>query len=89
MGRFGEVHGGFGIGQINDGRIGLLDWTVGQGLRLISTCFQKVKSRFITSRSGETETMIDYVLVNNKYRSSFKNVKVIPDEEIVVNTVFC
>ena len=27
--------------------------------------------------------MIDYILVNNKYRSSVKNVKVIPGEEIV------
>ena len=27
--------------------------------------------------------MIDYILVNNKYRSSVKDVKVIPDEAIV------
>ena len=27
--------------------------------------------------------MIDYILVNNKYRSSVKDVKVIPGEEIV------
>ena len=27
--------------------------------------------------------MIDYLLVNNKYRSSVKDVKVIPGEEIV------
>ena len=31
----------------------------------------------------ETETMIDYILVNNKYRSSVTDVKVIPGEEIV------
>ena len=30
MGAFGEVHGGFGIGQINDGGIILLDWAVGK-----------------------------------------------------------
>ena len=45
--------------------------------------FQKRKSRLITFRSGETETMIDYNLVNNKYRSSLKDVKVIPGEQIV------
>ena len=44
---------------------------------------QKRKSRLITFRSGETETMIDYILVNNKYRSSVKDIKVIPGEEIV------
>ena len=65
-----EVHGGFGIGQINDLGIKLLNWAVGKGLRLMNTCFQKRKSRLIIFRLGETETMIDYILVNNKYRSS-------------------
>ena len=83
MGGFGEVHGGLEIGQINDGGIRLLDLTVGKGLRLMNTCFQKRKSRLVTFRSGETETMVDYILVNNKYRSSVKDVKVIPGEEIV------
>ena len=32
---------------------------------------------------GENEAMIDYILVNNKYISSVKYVKVIPDEELV------
>ena len=49
----------------------------------MNTCFQKRKSRFITFRSGETETMIDYILVNNKYRRSVKDVNIIPGEEVV------
>ena len=84
MGGFGELHGGFGIGQINDGGIRLLDWAVGKGLRLMNTCFQKIKSRLLTFRSGETETIIDYIIVNNNYRSSVKDVTVIPGEEIVI-----
>ena len=44
MGGFGEVHGGFGIGQINDVRIRLFDWAVGKGLRLMSTFSEKEKS---------------------------------------------
>ena len=83
MGGFGEIHGDFGIGQINDGGIRLLDWAVVKGLHLMNTCFQKRKSWLVTFRSGETETMIDYILVNNKYRISVKDVKVIPGEEIV------
>ena len=43
----------------------------------MSTCFQKGKSRLITFRSGKTETMIDYILVNKNRRSSVKDVKVI------------
>ena len=53
MGGFGEVHGGFGIGQMNDGGIRLLDWAVGKGLRLMNTCFQKRKSLLIAFRSGD------------------------------------
>ena len=45
--------------------------------------FPERKSQLITFRSGGTEIMIDYILVNSKYRSSVKIVKVIPGEEIV------
>ena len=48
----------------------------------MGTCFQKRKSRLITFRLSETETMIDYILVHNKYRSSVKDVNVIPGDEI-------
>ena len=83
MDGFGEVHGGFGIGEINDGGIRLLDWTVGKGLHLMNTCFQKKKSQLITFRLGETETMIDYILVNSNYRCIANDVRVIPGEERV------
>ena len=66
MGGFGEVHVGLGIGQINDVGIRLLDWVVFKGLCLMNTCFQKRKSQIITLRSGETEIMITYILVNKK-----------------------
>ena len=49
----------------------------------MNTCFQKRESWLITFRLGETDTTIDYILVNNKYRSSVKDVKVIPGEGIV------
>ena len=77
--------GSFGIGQINDGGIRLLDWAVGKGLHLMNSCFQKRKNWLVTFRFGETETMIDYILVNRKYIRSVKDVKVIPGEEIVVS----
>ena len=70
MGGFREVHGGCRIGQIHGGGIRLLDWAVAKGLPLMNTCSQKRKSQLITFRFSETETMIDYILVNNNYRSS-------------------
>ena len=60
MGGSGEVHGG------------LLHWAVGKGLHLMNTCFQK-KSQLITFKLGETETMIIYILVNNKYIGNVKD----------------
>ena len=65
-----------------DGGIRLLDWAVGKGLYLMNS-LQKQKIWLISFRSGETETMIDCILVNSKYRSSAKDVKVISGEEIV------
>ena len=82
-GGFEGVYGDFEIGQINDGGIRLLGLAIGKGQRLMSTCFQKRKSRLITFRLDETKAMIDFILVNNKNRSSVKNLKVIPGEEIV------
>ena len=63
---------GVGIWQINDGGIRLLNWTVGKGLRLTNSCFQKRKRRLITIILGETKTMI-----------GAKDMKVISCEEIV------
>ena len=63
LGSFGEVTEGHEIGQINNGGIRLLHWSVGKRLRLMNTCFQKRKCRITTLRSGEIGTMIDYIIV--------------------------
>ena len=47
----------------------------------MNTFFEKRKSSLRTFRSGETETMIDHTLMDNKCRSSVKDVKVILAEE--------
>ena len=84
MGGFVEVLRRFGTGQVNVKGIRLLDWAVGKGLHLMNTCFQKRKSWLKRFRLGETETVIDYILVNNKCRSSVKDVKMIPGDEVVL-----
>ena len=32
----------------------------------MNTCFQEMRNWFITFRSGDIETMIDYILANTK-----------------------
>ena len=49
----------------------------------MNTCFPKSKSRFKTFRSRETGTVINYTLVSSKYRSSVKDVKLFPGEDIL------
>ena len=44
----------------------------------MNTCLQKRKNWLRTFTLGETETIIDYILIDNKYKSSVKDVKVIP-----------
>ena len=43
MDGFGEVHRRFGIGQINNGGIKLLNWAVGKRLHLMNTFSRKAK----------------------------------------------
>ena len=71
------------VRKIDNSGMRLLDWAVCKGLGFMNSCFQKKKSRLITFRLSETETMIKYIIVNSKYRRSVKDVKVIPAEEIV------
>ena len=56
---------------------------ISKGLRLMNTCFQKRKCWLMTFRLGETETMIDYILRNSRYRSSVQDVLIISGEELV------
>ena len=64
-----------------DGGVRPIDWAAGIGLHLIRNCLEKRKSRLITLQSSAVETVIDYILVSNRYRSRVKDVKVIPQNK--------
>ena len=62
------VHGGFGYGVRNkDGRR-VLEFGEAHGLVVGNTWFKRSKGRMITYRSGDVESVIDYVLVREKDR---------------------
>ena len=50
---------------------------------MLNSRLQKNKSWLTTLRLGKTKTRINFILVNNKYRISVKDVKVMPGGEIV------
>ena len=81
VGGFGEVHGGSGIGQVNDGGVRLMDWAVDIELRLVNICMEKCKSGLLIFQQSALEMLIDFILVNNRYRCRVKDV--IPGEEVV------
>ena len=58
-----------------------MNWAIGNWLRLTNTCFKKRKEQLITFSSGEVETLSDNNLVNSKYSSRVKDVKVILDKK--------
>lgn len=41
-----EVRRSFGIGQVNNGVVRVVDWTVGKGLCLMNNCLKKGKVDF-------------------------------------------
>ena len=61
----------------------LLDWAAGNGLHLLNTCFLKGKIGLQYLDQKKLKQSLIYLLVNNKYRNSVKDMKVISGEEIM------
>ena len=76
---FGETYENFGIGQVNNEWVKLMEWVFSKGLRLINNCFKERKSLLITFRLSQVETGI----VNNSNGIRVKDDKVIPGKEVV------
>ena len=84
IGRRGDgyeaIHGGFGFRKRNSGRVSILNFAVAYKLSIVNSYFKKKEEPFITFKSGNTRTQIDYFLMRASSRRLCRNCKVILSE---------
>ena len=77
---FDGVHGGMGFGSRNVEGEMLLEFADVCNLAVANTWFKKDIGRLITYESGDSRTVVDYILIRKAERKWVRNVNVIPDE---------
>lgn len=76
-------HGGYGYGVRNrEGEV-LLDFCSQRKLTIMNTCYKKKEKHLITYKSGESRTQIDFILCDSNMRNTFRDCKVILNEQLV------
>ncbi|XP_019229364.1 PREDICTED: craniofacial development protein 2-like [Nicotiana attenuata] len=81
-GSYGEVHGGFGLGDRNGGGTLLLDFAKAFDLVIANSTFSKREKHLVTFRSSAVKTQIDYLLLRRCDRGLCKDCKVISGETL-------
>ncbi|KAK3873788.1 hypothetical protein Pcinc_003570 [Petrolisthes cinctipes] len=81
-GGYGEVMGGYGIGQRNEEGEQMLQLCQLHNLRIWNTWFMKREEHLITFKNGYAATQIDYMLARGK-GVWVQNCKVIPEVECI------
>ncbi|XP_019238971.1 PREDICTED: craniofacial development protein 2-like [Nicotiana attenuata] len=79
-GGYGEVHGGFGFGEMNGGGTSLLDFAKAFGLVIENSTFPKRDEHLVTFRNAVAKTQIDYLLLRRCDRGLCKDCKAIRRE---------
>nr|XP_009798926.1 PREDICTED: craniofacial development protein 2-like [Nicotiana sylvestris] len=77
---YGEVHGGFGLGDRNGGGTLLLNFSKVFKLVIANSTFPKREEHLVTFQSSAVKTQIDYLLLRRYDRGLCKDCKVIPGE---------
>ena len=77
-----RVHGGWGVGERNEGGERVIDFAVAFDLALINTFFEKKMNRLITYSSGGRESQIDLLLCKRDHLVEIRNCKVINGESV-------
>ncbi|XP_046862958.1 uncharacterized protein LOC124456595 [Xenia sp. Carnegie-2017] len=77
------AHGGFGVGDMNAEGEAILELAASCEMVVVNTWFIKEESKLVTYESGDSRTVVDYILVNEEQRKNMKDAKVIAGEECV------
>lgn len=94
-GRKGQIVGDHGLGEENEAGENLIDFCTGNDLAVMNTWFQQPKRRLYTwtSPGGNHRNQIDYILINQRWKSFIQGVKTLPgadcgsDHELLVATL--
>ena len=79
---FESLHGGFSCGVRNEEGESALNFVQAVNLALGNTFFKKRKEHYITYKSGQNETTINYIILRRANLKELTNYKVIPVESI-------
>ena len=75
-----ENYGRFGLGERNDRGETLVDFCKSNNLVILNTLLSHHPQRLYswTSPDGKTKNQIDYIMINQKWKSSVKNTRIFP-----------
>ncbi|XP_059292259.1 uncharacterized protein LOC132045710 [Lycium ferocissimum] len=79
LGRYDNVHGGFGFGNRNKAGVSLLDFASAFGLVIANSSFLK-EEYLVTFRNAVARTRIDYLLLRKDDKGVCKDCEVISSE---------
>ncbi|XP_063597920.1 uncharacterized protein LOC134774438 [Penaeus indicus] len=76
------VHGGHGIGNVNQEGIAILDFATAYEMKLVNTKFTKIPNHLVTYNSGGHQSLIDYIMVQKKFVKEAIDCKTLPLEQV-------
>ncbi|XP_063600651.1 uncharacterized protein LOC134776828 [Penaeus indicus] len=81
-GRYEGVHGGHGIGNVNQEGIAILDFATAYEMKLVNTMFTKIPNHLLTYNSGGHQSQIGYIMVQKKFVKEVIDCKTLPLEQV-------
>ena len=77
-----EAHGGYGIGEMNEDGIKVLEFAIAYQLKIMNTMFQKLPNHLVTYNSNGNQTQIDFIMVKKDFAKEIIDCKALPGEQI-------
>ncbi len=77
-----RVHGGWGIGELNEEGERIMDFALANDMAMANTFFKKSAHQYVTYKSGGRESQIDFLLCRRNHLDELQNCKIIKGESI-------
>ncbi|XP_063595885.1 uncharacterized protein LOC134772741 [Penaeus indicus] len=77
-----RVHGGWGMGELNEEGERVIDFALANDMAIANTFFKKGAHQYVTYKSGGRESQIDFLGCRRNHLGELKNCKVIKGESV-------